>query len=74
MAKKALIIKSEKTPKFKSEERKALWEDLWSWKEGAPTLAPESDPAPAINAPEQMFEAQPQPEPEKQNFFDPNLL
>jgi hypothetical protein len=40
-------------------------EDLWSWKEGKPALAPESDPAPAVNDAHSMFEAPPQ-EPEPQ--------
>lgn len=35
--------------------------DLWRWKEGKPTLAPEGDPRPAIRTAESMFDKVPEP-------------
>jgi hypothetical protein len=49
-----------------SKKRKEKLAELWAWKTGKPTLAPESDPAPAVNDPKQWFK----PETEKQPAFD----
>ena len=40
----------------KSKKRAHQLGELWAWKEGGPVLAPESDPSPAYNSPETMFE------------------
>jgi hypothetical protein len=48
---------AEKVEKIaKSNKRKHRLTELWEYKEGRPTLAPESDPAPALRAASEMFE------------------
>jgi len=47
----------EKLPKLAGNKTKReRLAELWHWSEGKPTLAPESDPAPAIGAPTTMFD------------------
>lgn len=47
----------EKIPKVAtSKVKREKLAELWHWKSGAPTLAPESDPRPSIQAADTMFE------------------
>jgi hypothetical protein len=39
-----------------SKKRRERLSELWRWKEGKPTLAPDSDPAPALRDAENVFE------------------
>ena len=70
-AEKLMVGRKTPIPLGNDKKKMHLMEELFSWKEGKPVLAPESHEAPAINAPGEMFQpvATPQSETKLPDFL-----